>query len=62
MNYDVADLSLAPQGLLRIEWAELQMPVLRQIRERGMLSRLLACYDWPDRRRIQALMSDNEGD
>jgi adenosylhomocysteinase len=34
MNYDVTDLSLADQGLLRIEWAEQQMPVLREIRER----------------------------
>jgi len=34
MNYDVADLSLAAQGKLRIEWAEQEMPVLRQIRER----------------------------
>lgn len=33
-NYDVADLSLAPQGLKRIEWAEREMPVLRLIRER----------------------------
>jgi len=42
MNYDVADLSLAPQGLLRIEWAELQMPVLRQIRERFAADQPLA--------------------
>ncbi len=34
MDFDVADRSLAPQGKLRIEWAEQQMPVLRQIRER----------------------------
>ncbi len=34
MNHDVADLSLAAQGKLRIEWAEQEMPVLRQIRER----------------------------
>jgi len=33
-RYDVKDLSLAPQGRLRIEWAELEMPVLRLIRER----------------------------
>lgn len=33
-NYDVTDLSLAPQGLKRIEWAEREMPVLRLIRER----------------------------
>ncbi len=31
---DVKDPSLAPRGLLRIEWAEREMPVLRSIRER----------------------------
>ncbi len=31
---DAKDLSLAPKGTLRIEWAEAQMPVLRLIRER----------------------------
>ena len=30
----VKDLSLAERGRLRIEWAEAEMPVLRQIRER----------------------------
>ena len=34
MNYDVADLSLAEKGKLRIEWAERNMPVLRLIRKR----------------------------
>jgi len=34
MEYDVKDLSLAKEGLKRIEWAEMDMPVLRQIRER----------------------------
>jgi len=33
-DHDVKDLSLAPAGRLRIEWAEQSMPVLRQIRER----------------------------
>jgi adenosylhomocysteinase len=33
-NYDVADLSLADAGQARIEWADAQMPVLAQIRER----------------------------
>ena len=32
--HDVADLSLAEQGALRVEWAEREMPVLRLIRER----------------------------
>ena len=31
---DVKDLSLAPKGKLRIEWAEQEMPVLRLIRQR----------------------------
>src|SRR3970040_1275281 len=32
--HDVKDLGLASAGQPRIEWAELAMPVLRQIRER----------------------------
>ena len=31
---DVKDLALAPEGLLRMEWAAKEMPVLRLIRER----------------------------
>ncbi len=34
MKYDVKDLKLAPQGKQRIEWAESQMDVLRDIRKR----------------------------
>ncbi len=34
MEYDVKDLSLAPKGKLRIEWAGRFMPVLKFIRER----------------------------
>ena len=34
MDYHVKDLSLADKGVLRIQWAEKDMPVLRQIRER----------------------------
>ena len=34
MNYDVKDINLAKKGNLRIEWAEMNMPVLRIIRER----------------------------
>jgi adenosylhomocysteinase len=34
MKNDIKDLKLAPQGKLRIEWAERSMPVLRLIRER----------------------------
>ncbi|OQX91853.1 MAG: adenosylhomocysteinase [candidate division Zixibacteria bacterium 4484_95] len=34
MKYDVKDRKLAPQGKLRIEWAERFMPVLRLIRKR----------------------------
>src|SRR5579871_2992122 len=33
-EYHVADTSLAPGGKFRIDWAEQEMPVLRQIRER----------------------------
>ncbi|WP_457641512.1 adenosylhomocysteinase [Persephonella sp.] len=34
MDYHVKDLSLAEKGVFRIEWAEKEMPVLRQIRKR----------------------------
>jgi adenosylhomocysteinase len=34
VSHDVKDLTLAPKGKLRIEWAEQWMPVLRLIRER----------------------------
>ena len=33
-NYDIADIALAEAGQKRIEWADRQMPVLTQIRER----------------------------
>jgi len=34
MDYHIADIGLAEEGKLRIEWAERDMPVLRLIRER----------------------------
>ncbi len=34
MDYDVKDMRLAPQGRMRIEWAEESMPVLRLVRKR----------------------------
>ena len=34
MQYDIKDINLAPQGKQRIELADREMPVLRQIRER----------------------------
>src|ERR1041384_6486599 len=33
-EYHIADPSLAPGGKFRIDWAEQEMPVLRQLRER----------------------------
>ena len=33
-RHDVKDLSLAPEGVRRIEWADRNMPVLASIRER----------------------------
>jgi adenosylhomocysteinase len=33
-NYDIKDITLAEGGRRRIEWAEREMPVLRQIRQR----------------------------
>ena len=32
-DYDIKDIGLAPEGMLRIEWADMHMPVLRAIRE-----------------------------
>ncbi|MBW1996960.1 MAG: adenosylhomocysteinase [Deltaproteobacteria bacterium] len=34
MDYDIKDINLAEKGRLRIEWAEMSMPVLRKIRKR----------------------------
>jgi len=34
MDYDVKDINLAGKGRLRIEWAEMSMPVLARIRKR----------------------------
>ncbi|MFP3910502.1 MAG: adenosylhomocysteinase [Desulfobacteraceae bacterium] len=42
MDYDIKDINLAAKGRLRIEWAEMSMPVLRQIRERFSSERPLA--------------------
>ncbi|MEA3403728.1 MAG: adenosylhomocysteinase [Armatimonadota bacterium] len=41
MQFDIADRSLAAEGKLRIEWADQQMPVLAQIRERFVQERPL---------------------
>ena len=43
-RYDVKDLSLAPEGLRRIQWADRQMPVLTAIRERFAAEQPLAGY------------------
>ena len=34
MNYDIKDINLASEGKRRIEWADNDMPVLRQVRAR----------------------------
>src|ERR1043166_770566 len=41
-RHDVKDISLAPEGVRRIEWADRQMPVLAAIRERSERERPLA--------------------
>ncbi len=41
-KHDVKDLSLAPKGIQRIEWAGREMPVLRQIQERFSKEKPLA--------------------
>src|SRR5947207_12297932 len=42
MNSDVKDKGLAAGGKRRIEWAEMDMPVLRMVRERFAKERPLA--------------------
>lgn len=42
MDFDIKDMSLAPMGRHRIEWAEQEMPVLRSIREQFAKERPLA--------------------
>src|ERR1051326_6247982 len=44
LRYDVKDLSLAAEGVRRIEWANRQMPVLSAIRERFEREQPLAGY------------------
>src|SRR6185312_1231847 len=39
---DIHDLGLAPQGVMRVEWADRQMPVLAAIRERFAAEKPLA--------------------
>ena len=34
MDYDIKDISLAEKGRLRMEWAEMAMPVSKLIRNR----------------------------
>ncbi len=41
MKYKVKDVGLADQGLLKIEWAESRMPVLKRIREKYSKSKPL---------------------
>jgi len=43
-RHDVKDLSLAPEGLRRISWADRQMPVLAAIRERFAAEQPLSGY------------------
>jgi adenosylhomocysteinase len=43
-RHDVKDLSLAPEGLRRIAWADRQMPVLATIRDRFEAEQPLAGY------------------
>ena len=43
-RYDVRDLSLAPEGIRRIAWADRQMPVLAAIRDRFEQEQPLSGY------------------
>ena len=42
MGFDIADIGLAPEGKLRIEWADRQMVVLQSIRARFEVEKPLA--------------------
>jgi len=44
MDYDIADIGLAPGGNLRIEWAARRMPVLKAITDRFIEEQPLAGY------------------
>ena len=41
-QFDIKDKALAPEGVLRIEWADMHMPVLASIRERFAREKPLA--------------------
>ncbi len=41
MNYDITNIKLAPQGKKRIQWADNDMPVLKQIRKKWAKSKPL---------------------
>src|SRR2546422_11656149 len=43
-RHDVKDISLAPEGVRRIQWADRQMPVLQVIRERFETEKPLEGY------------------
>src|ERR1051326_3485532 len=43
-RHDIKDISLAPEGVRRIMWADRQMPVLTAIRERFATEQPLAGY------------------
>src|SRR5438309_11698504 len=43
-RYDVKDLALSAEGKRRIEWADRQMPVLAEIRERFEREKPLSGY------------------
>jgi adenosylhomocysteinase len=42
VKYEIKDITLAPLGKQRIEWASREMPVLRQIRDRFEAEKPLA--------------------
>src|SRR3990167_8195820 len=42
MNYDIKDPGLAPEGKKRIDWAEEDMPVLREVKKRFNKTKPLA--------------------
>ena len=46
VGHDIKDAALAAKGVLRIEWAEREMPVLRSIRSGSRRSGPSREYGW----------------
>ena len=55
IKYDIKDIKLAKEGKSKIEWAERNMPVLRNIRERFTKQKPLIKVDMARARKRSAI-------